>query len=70
MERQVMVRAPTDQIVQVYKGQERETFSCAPVCQRRVTVGDSSGFFSQTMSQSDVRANQAIAAGTRGQGRN
>ena len=69
MERQVVVRAPTDQIVQVYKGVERETFTCTPICQRRVTLGDASGFFSQTMGQSDIRANQSISAGTRGQGR-
>jgi Flp pilus assembly secretin CpaC len=65
MERQVVVRAPSDQIVQVYKGQERETFSCTPICQRRVTLGDAPGFFSQTMGQSDIRANQSTSAGTR-----
>jgi Flp pilus assembly secretin CpaC len=69
MERQVVVRGPADQVVQVYKGVERETFSCTPNCQRRITLGDSAGFFSQTMTQTEIRANQASAAGTRGQGR-
>ena len=69
MERSVLVRGPTDQIVQVYRGMERETYSCTPTCQRRITLGDSSAFFTTTLGQSDIRNNQSIAAGTRGQGR-
>ena len=69
MERQVLVRGPTDQIVQVYRGMERETYSCTPTCQRRITLGDSAAFFQTTLGQSDIRNNQSIAAGMRNQGR-
>jgi hypothetical protein len=69
MERSVLVRGPTDQIVQVYRGMERETYSCTPTCQRRITLGDSAAFFQTTLGQSDIRNNQSTAAGMRGQGR-
>jgi hypothetical protein len=69
MERQILVRGPTDQLVQVYRGVERETYSCTPACQRRITLGDSATFFTTTLGQSDIRNNQSIAAGARGQGR-
>jgi Flp pilus assembly secretin CpaC len=69
MERSVLVRGPTDQIVQVYRGVERETYSCTPTCQRRITLGDSVTFFSSTLGQSDIRNNQSMAAGLRAQGR-
>ena len=42
-------------VVVVYKGMERETYSCAPVCQRRNTLGDTPGFFDNTLSQTVVR---------------
>ena len=32
-------------LVVVYKGVERETYSCAPDCERRITLGDSQGYF-------------------------
>ena len=68
LERSIVVRGPTDQIVQVYRGVERETFSCTPNCERRITLGDSAAFFTATLGQSDIRSNQSIAAGARGQG--
>ena len=41
MERSVVVRGATDQSIQVYRGVERETYSCTPDCERRITLGDS-----------------------------
>src|SRR6476660_5238397 len=32
--------AGTEDVVTVYKGVERESYSCAPYCQRRITLGD------------------------------
>jgi hypothetical protein len=29
----------------VFRGIERESYSCAPDCERRITLGDSVGFF-------------------------
>src|SRR6476469_2170932 len=33
--------AGADDVVTVYKGVERETYSCASECERRITLGDS-----------------------------
>ena len=41
MDQLVQVTGPADQVVLVYRGIERETYSCAPNCERRLTVGDS-----------------------------
>lgn len=60
MSKIVEVRGPgTDDIVVVYKGVERESYSCAPTCQRRITLGDSPAFFNATISQSGARNGQA-----------
>jgi hypothetical protein len=63
MSRMVEVRgAGTSDIVTVYKGIERESYSCAQNCERRITLGDSPGFFNATLSQSGARNGQAQAA--------
>ena len=51
--------AGTSDVVTVYKGIERESYSCAPNCERRITLGDSPGFFNATLSQSGARNGQA-----------
>ena len=48
-------------LVVVYKGVDRETYSCAPVCEHRITLGDSQGYFNATLSQSGSRTGQAQA---------
>jgi Flp pilus assembly secretin CpaC len=41
VDRQIQVNGPpSDQLVTVYRGVDRETYSCMPVCQKRVTLGD------------------------------
>jgi hypothetical protein len=63
MTKTVEVHGPgTDDIVVVYKGIERESYSCAPNCERRITLGDSPAFFNATLSQSGARNGQAQAA--------
>jgi Flp pilus assembly secretin CpaC len=37
----IQVVGPADSVVLVYRGIERETYSCAPNCERRITIGDS-----------------------------
>ena len=60
MSRMVEVRgAGTSDVVTVYKGIERESYSCTPNCERRITLGDSAGFFNATLSQSGARNGQA-----------
>ena len=46
-------------LVVVYKGTERETYSCAPDCEHRITLGDSQGYFNSALSQSGSRTGQA-----------
>ena len=40
MEKSVEVHGPRAGIVVVYRGVERETYSCTPNCERRITLGD------------------------------
>jgi len=52
----VQVRGPTSaDLVVVYKGIERESYSCAPECERRLTLGDSPGYFAGILSQAGSR---------------
>jgi hypothetical protein len=63
MSRMVEVRgAGTSDIITVYKGIERESYSCAPNCERRITLGDSPAFFNATLSQGGARSGQAQGA--------
>ena len=63
LERQIVVRAANDGTVAVYRGVERETYSCTPDCERRITLGDSAGYFGASMAQSDARNAQATNVG-------
>ena len=40
MEKTVEVQGPRAGIVVVYRGVERESYSCTPDCERRITLGD------------------------------
>ena len=51
VDRQIEVEGPSDRLVTVYRGVERESYSCMPICQRRVTLGDSDTYFNNTMTQ-------------------
>ncbi len=42
-------------LVVVYKGIERESYSCAPECERRLTLGDSPTYFGAILSQTGSR---------------
>ncbi len=66
MERNVIVSGANGNTVSVYRGAERETYSCTPMCERRITLGDSAAYFTATLGQSDVRNSQSSAAGSRG----
>jgi hypothetical protein len=57
---QVLGAAGNDLVV-VYKGVERESYSCAPECKPRITLGDSQGYFNNTLSQAGARTGQAQA---------
>jgi hypothetical protein len=61
-DRQIQVAGPSDQLVTVYRGVDRETYSCMPICQKRVTLGDSDGYFKQVMDQAGSLSGQASSS--------
>ncbi len=63
-EHSVEVTGPNDKTVVVYRGVERETYSCTPDCSRRITLGDSAEYFDKTLSETTNRNSQAVAAGS------
>ena len=61
VDRVIQVEGPTDQLVTIYRGVDRESYSCMPVCQRRVTLGDGEGYFKSTIDQAGALSGQALA---------
>ncbi|MBR1128720.1 pilus assembly protein N-terminal domain-containing protein [Bradyrhizobium iriomotense] len=59
VDRQIQVEGPSDRLVTVYRGVERESYSCLPLCQRRVTLGDSDNYFNTTMGQAGSLSSNA-----------
>lgn len=47
----------------VYRGAERESYSCMPKCERRITLGDSNTYFGTTLAQTGARTGQAQGGG-------
>lgn len=62
MERSIVVKGAVGPNVQVYRGMQRETYSCSPDCERRITLGDSVDYFSATLGQSGARDGSASGA--------
>jgi Flp pilus assembly secretin CpaC len=63
-EHAVEVTGPNDKTVVVYRGIDRETYSCTPDCSRRITLGDFPEYFDKTLSETTNRNAQAAAAGS------
>src|ERR1700726_1834656 len=59
VDRVIQVEGPTDQVVTIYRGVDRESYSCLPICQRRVTLGDGESYFKSTMDQAGSLSGQA-----------
>jgi hypothetical protein len=72
VEQLVRVRGPAESVV-VYRGVTRESYSCAPYCERRITLGDTPEFFNNALNQATAnRAQQnnvAAASAPAAQGR-
>lgn len=64
-DRSIQVVGAMDKVVTIYRGLERETYSCAPVCQRRVTLGDSQAYFDANLGQTGNLNTQASTVGSR-----
>jgi Flp pilus assembly secretin CpaC len=65
MEKTIEVQGPREHIVVLYRGIERETYSCTPNCQRRITLGDGNAYFTSTIGQTVARNAQAQGAAAR-----
>jgi Flp pilus assembly secretin CpaC len=67
VDRVIQVEGPSDKVITIYRGVERESYSCMPICQRRITLGDGDGYFKSTIEQAGSFTGQAtsgaIAAG-------
>ncbi len=63
VDRLIQVEGPMDQVVTVYRGVDRESYSCMPICQRRVTLGDGDTYFKATMDQAGSLSGQATGSG-------
>ncbi len=67
MDHKVAVQGPRDQVVVVFRGVERESYSCMPNCERRIVLGDSAAYFTTTLTQTgtlnlQAQGTQAAAA--------
>jgi len=58
-EQSIRVLGPQENVVVVYRGVSRESYSCAPLCERRVTLGDTPEFFEPTLAQANNRNQRA-----------
>jgi hypothetical protein len=59
MQKNIVVEGPAGHVVVIYKGMERETYSCTPSCERRITLGDGKTYFDTIIMQSNTRSGQA-----------
>ena len=58
-DRPVQVVGPADAVVVVYRGVDRESYSCMPKCERRITIGDTPGYFTANLNQIGTFSAQA-----------
>jgi hypothetical protein len=56
----ITVAAPKDGRLTVWRGVERESWSCAPRCERATVLGDAPDFFESASRQAEARNGQAI----------
>lgn len=66
LERPITVVGAKDNVLVVYRGADRQTYSCEPRCERRITLGDGPEAFNVTINQSAAR--NARAGGGQGEG--
>jgi hypothetical protein len=66
-EHSIRVEGKHEHAVVVYRGSERETYSCTPACEPRITLGDSSRYFSSTLTQTTTLSDMASAHARVGQ---
>lgn len=55
----IQVVGPGDAVIVVYRGIERESYSCAPNCERRITIGDTPAYFTANLTATNIYSAQA-----------
>jgi Pilus formation protein N terminal region len=59
LEKTVEVQGPRNVMV-VYRGINRETWVCAPRCEKRITLGDGTDYFDAVLGQTVTRSGAAL----------
>jgi Pilus formation protein N terminal region len=59
MQKSVLVEGPGGPTVVLYRGIERQTYSCTPICEPRITLGDSNTYFEGAIAQIGNRSGSA-----------
>ena len=62
LEKAIQVQGPYNVVV-IYRGTDRESYSCAPKCERRITLGDTKDYFDATLNQTGSRNDKATGTG-------
>jgi len=62
LEKAIQVQGPYNVVV-IYRGVDRESYSCAPKCERRITLGDTKDYFDSTLNQTGSRNDKATGNG-------
>jgi Flp pilus assembly secretin CpaC len=62
VDRIIQVEGPSDKLITVYRGVQRESYSCMPLCERRITLGDGDAYFKSTIEQAGSFASQATSS--------
>lgn len=63
---QIRVRPQNEAVMQVYRGVNRETYSCSPTCEPTIAVGDSKAFFENALNNARTRDGAASGGAASG----
>jgi hypothetical protein len=63
LKKTILVQGPREAAVVVYRGVEQYTYSCAPICDKRLTLGDEKVFFETLITEIGTRNSQALGKG-------
>ncbi|WP_068311809.1 pilus assembly protein N-terminal domain-containing protein [Polycladidibacter hongkongensis] len=61
VDEEIVVSNPTEQVVMVQRNTNRSSYSCEPICQPTVQLGDDTEFLGQTLSSILARDSAAVA---------
>ena len=63
LNRVVEVTAPSNAAVTMYKGPVRQSYSCSPICEPTLKVGDNKDYFEGVLASTTAKNAQATGAG-------